>query len=116
MADRAAIAAALGSVADLDASATIPDVIVAGSAWPELAPIEPEVTMACVLWPRSWFAYVALPNATRATSIEAADALLEPVGNALFDAGIPVRRVETISIQTAPGASDTIPALRYTLA
>ena len=110
------ITAALATVPELDAKASVPDVIVAGAAWPAWAGARPQETLACIEWHSRWQAYVALGSGTRADSATDLDAMLATVGEALYAAGLPIELAEAVDVQIAPGATDTIPALRFTLA
>ena len=114
MIDRAAIAGALGGVDGLTASESRPDVVAAGSAWPEWVS-----TRWVNMQPQGarevrWRAYVALPNATPGGTIDAGDPLIEAAGQALTDLGLRVDLVESWAAATSDGSA-SLPALRYSL-
>ena len=115
MIDRATIAAALATVEELSVSETVPDSIVAFAAWPHWAGARPVETMACLEFQPRWAAYVALPEGSRPDLIDTADPMVETVGQALYGAGLPVELIEPVRLQIAPGATDTVPALRFTI-
>ena len=114
MIGRADIAAALSAVDGLTGYPSRPDNVVAGTAWPEWVSRRWLNQPAGGARANQWRAYVALPNATAGGTIDAADPLIEEVGQALTDLGFRVEAAESWSA-AAPGTPEALPALRYTL-
>lgn len=108
------IADALDDVDGLAGSPTVPETIAPGAAWPVW--VSTRYLNMRTDGPREtkWRAFVALPNASSATPIEAADPLIEAVGNALSSIGLRIDLIEPVRSEASPeGAS--IPLLRYSL-
>lgn len=106
---RQQMADALSSVAGVDGLPYRPAVVTPGLGWPEWQ--ASSWLNGCATAHR-WYVYVALPGDPR-TSIEAGDALLEAVGNALSDLTLTVDQVEPWRVPLGPDAPSSAPALRY---
>ena len=110
MTARSDIVDALKTVPELSASATMPDTITAGMAWPAWAFTEPLNQCGSIT---SWYVFVALPAGNTAATVETADDLVDTVATALFAVG-KVIRWEPWRIPLEPGQQG-IPVVRYTL-
>ena len=110
MITRDAIVAALENVPGLAPSATTPETIVAGSAWP--AWVSTTWLNACARQVR-WYVFVALTNADGASTVAEGDPLVEQVGSALADAGLGGLVIEPWQWAVEPGGQ-AVPVLRVT--
>lgn len=109
---RADIAAALSTVPGITGMVSPPVSPVAGDAWPVWARSE-IVTMGRG-WATTWDVWVILPNSTTADTIDAADPLIDPVGNALSRVGA-VLGVQPDRVLAQANTSNAAPALHFTL-
>jgi hypothetical protein len=107
---RTDIVDALKMVPELAPTATMPDTIVAGMAWPAWAYTEPVTTCGAVT---TWYVFVALPAANNLVTVIAGDDLVDQVVTALWPVG-KVIRWEPWRIPLEPGQQG-IPVVRYTL-
>jgi hypothetical protein len=107
---RSDIVDALKTVPELTPGPTMPDVIVAGHAWPAWASSEPVTACGAVT---TWYVFVALPAGNLPATVAAADDLVDDVAAALAAAGKLVRW-EPWRIPIEPGQQG-VPVVRYTL-
>lgn len=110
MTARSDIVDALKTVPELAPTATMPDSIVAGHAWPAWAFTEPLNRCGSVI---TWYVFVALPATGLASTVDAADDLVDDVASALATVG-KVIRWEPWRIPLEPGQQG-IPVVRYTM-
>ena len=112
MSTREDIAAALATVPGVTApSPTPPPTPVAGAAWPVWTAY---TWLNDCLRETTWYVYVVVPSGNLATRSQAADALAEPLGEALYDLGT-LGPIEPVSLPPAEGTGQGMPALRATL-
>jgi hypothetical protein len=107
---RSDIVDALKTVPELAPAAVMPDTIHAGHAWPAWASTEPVNRCANLI---TWYVFVALPAASAASTVDAADDLVDDIAVALGAVG-KVVRWEPWRIPIEPGQQG-IPVVRYTL-
>lgn len=107
---RTDIVDALKTVPELTPTGTMPDVIAAGTAWPEWAGNEPRTACGQLT---TWYVYAALPAGNLASTVEAGDDFRDAIWNALAMVAKVVRS-EPWRIPIEPGQQG-IPVVRYTL-
>lgn len=110
MTARTDIVDALKTVPELSPTATMPDNIMAGMAWPVRDHRDP---LTGCLRVTTWYVFVALPAANTASTVEWADDLIDTIWEALQSAG-KVLRDEEWRIPLEPGQQG-IPVQRFTL-
>ena len=103
------MAAALSTVDGVAGLAYRPATVTPGLGWPEWR--GSAWLNHCAIAHR-WFVYVALPGDPRAT-LEAGDALLEAVGNALGGLTLTIEQVEPWRVPLGADQTSSVPALRY---
>jgi hypothetical protein len=113
MSTRDTIAAALSSVDGVTGTATPPDVLAPGSAWPTWVAAGPSAYGGLQ---DTWHVMIVLPNPTMAATVEAADPLVDTAFAALLDVG-EVALVEPVTIASGDpaGTGQGVPALRFVL-
>lgn len=114
MTARERIVAALATVPELSASPTQPATIAAWAAWPVWRMTTWRNQVRDGARETTWYALVALPGTDRAGTVDAADPMVERIGQALADADLGVQTVEPWQIAVAAGG-DPVPVLRYAL-
>jgi len=112
MASRADIAAALGTVDGITAHQAPPVTPQPLDAWPVWS--HSELATLGRGWSTTWDVWVVLPNATTEETIDAADPLVDPVGNALAHLGA-VLTVAPGRTLAQSNTTNAVPALKYTL-
>lgn len=110
MTTRQDIADALAKVDGLAPSVALPDTIVAGSAWPSWSSTSWRNACATAV---EWFVFVALPNGTGETTVDAGDAIVDDVATVLWPLG-KVVRVEPWRVPVEAG-QQTVPVVRFTM-
>lgn len=112
MVTRADIAAALSGVDGIRGLVAPPVTPQPLDAWPVWS--HSELISMGRGWATTWDVWVVLPNATTEETIEAADPLVDPVGNALAHLGA-VLTVAPGRTLAQSNTTNAVPALKYTL-
>ena len=106
---RSDIAAALGAVPGVTATADRPPVLDAGASWPVLR--NERVTMGgCALEVR-WYVLVVGAGGEEASTIASTDPILGPLIAALKSAGLVIEEVAPVRLPVEPGNAG-VPAVR----
>lgn len=113
MSTRDSIADALSTVTGVHGYAVPPTTLLPGISWPIWQGAAPDSYGGLR---STWHVLVTLPNPDLATTIDAADPLVDTVWAALLDVG-EVSAIDVAQVQVADpaGAAQPLPALRFTL-